>query len=287
MEKSREFAFSAADFDKVKNLIRQMAGISLSEAKTDMVYSRLARRVRECRLGSIGDYLKHVETSPDFHPERQKFLNALTTNLTSFFREKHHFEILCSQVSEQLSQGRRYTASQPFLVWSSACSTGEEAYSLCIALGSVLPVGSFKVFASDIDTDVLAKAKEGVYSMESAAGLDEGMLRKHFLRGSGSNEGLLKVGPDLAQSVDFFQCNLLKPIERPGLRGLDAIFCRNVMIYFDKPTQLKVLENLSRTMQPNGLLYAGHSESFVHASHLFTNLGKTVYKLSQAPTAGR
>jgi chemotaxis protein methyltransferase CheR len=270
----REFEFTDGDFERVRKLIYDHAGISLSPAKRDMVYSRLARRLRATGLDSFDAYLDHVEAGDA--AEWEAFTNALTTNLTSFFREPHHFPILAEHL-------RRAGASRPLLVWCSAASTGEEPYS--IAMTAVEAFGSFappvRILASDVDTNVLATAQNGVYSDERVEKLEPERLKRFFLRGSGSRAGQVRVREELRSLVTFRRVNLLEdgwPVRGP----LDAIFCRNVMIYFDKPTQLGILERFAPLIRADGLLFAGHSESFHHASHLFRLRGKTIYGLAGA-----
>jgi len=272
----REFAFTSADFELVRKLIYQHAGISLSVVKQDMVYSRLARRLRATGLNSFGDYLALLEKGEN--DEWEKFVNSLTTNLTSFFREPHHFPIL----AEHLKHLPQLQTRAPIKIWCSAASTGEEPYS--IAMTVVETLGSFNVpvtiMASDLDTNVLATAEKGVYPMERVEKLSPERLKRFFLKGSGTQQGYVCVRPELRKMISFQQLNLLEP--NWPLRGpLDVIFCRNVMIYFDKPTQYTILSRFAPLMHEHGLLFAGHSESFLHAADLFRSLGKTVYELAR------
>ena len=265
----REFQFTAADFERVRKLIYDRAGIALAPIKQDMVYSRLARRLRAHGYTSFAQYLAHLERGDE--QEWETFTNSLTTNLTSFFREAHHFEILAKQM--QASRER------PFRIWCSAASTGEEPYSLaitaCEAFKTLAPPVS--IIASDIDTNVLATAGKGVYAAERVEKLDRERLRQFFLKGSGAQEGYVRVRPELQKLVSFTRVNLLDarwPVQGP----FDALFCRNVMIYFDKPTQYDILKKFKPLLRENGLLYAGHSESFLHAVDIFRSLGRTVYE---------
>ena len=271
----REFAFTSADFERVRKLIYQHAGIALSVVKQDMVYSRLARRLRATGLSSFGEYLALLEKGDK--DEWEKFVNSLTTNLTSFFRESHHFPILAEHL-----KGR--TPRAPIKIWCSAASTGEEPYS--IAMTVVETLGSYNVpvsiMASDLDTNVLATAEKGVYPMERVEKLSPERLKKFFLKGSGAQEGYVCVRPELRQMINFQRLNLLEP-NWPVRGPLDVIFCRNVMIYFDKPTQHTILSRFAPLMHDHGLLFAGHSESFLHAADLFRSLGKTVYELARQP----
>ena len=271
----REFAFTTDDFDRVRKLIYGHAGISLSAAKQDMVYSRLARRLRETHQKSFSDYLALLEQGDK--SEWEKFVNSLTTNLTSFFREPHHFPILADHLKKL--QGR-----SPIKIWCSAASTGEEPYS--IAMTVVETFGSFNtqvsIVASDLDTNVLATAAKGVYPLDRIDKISAERLSRFFLKGAGAQEGAYVVKPELRRMISFQRLNLLEP--NWAVRGpLDALFCRNVMIYFDKPTQYKILSRFAPLLSDNGLLFAGHSESFLHAADVFRSLGKTVYEIMAKP----
>ncbi len=271
----REFAFTAADFERVRKLIYEHAGISLTITKQDMVYSRLARRLRETRLHSFGDYLALLERGDK--NEWEKFVNSLTTNLTSFFREPHHFPILAEHLKKL--QGR-----STIKIWCSAASTGEEPYSIAMTVAETFngfntPV---TIFASDLDTNVLATAAKGIYLLDRVDKISPERLNRFFIKGTGSELGSYTVRPELRRMVSFQRLNLLEPnwsVRAP----LDVLFCRNVMIYFDKPTQYKILSRFAPLMSDNGLLFAGHSESFMHAADLFRSQGKTVYELASKP----
>lgn len=278
MEKrSKEFPFSQADFERARAMIRRSAGIALAEGKQEMVYSRLARRLRATGVDSFTRYLDGLENDAS-SPEWEAFTNALTTNLTSFFREPHHFPVLAEHARKhpQLS------------VWCSAASTGEEPYSiamtLCDAYGTLEP--PVRIIATDIDTNVLATAALGVYPAERVASLPMAQLKRFFLKGRGSQAGLVRVRPELRKLIEFMPLNLLAP-RWPLTTPFDVIFCRNVMIYFDKPTQRQILERFVPLMKPDALLFAGHSENFLYASNALRLRGKTVYELASAPAAAR
>ncbi|MFA9440289.1 CheR family methyltransferase [Uliginosibacterium sp. sgz301328] len=269
---SREFEFTEADFERVRRLIYKRAGISLSPVKQDMVYSRLARRLRLGGHKRFVDYLDKLENSHDA-AEWEAFVNALTTNLTSFFREAHHFDIL----SEHL---RRVAEKRTLRIWCCASSTGEEAYSLAITAcemfaGMNPPV---EIVASDLDTNVLAHGQKGVYGADRLARMEEARINRFFVREA---SGDYRVRPELQRMINFRRINLLEsnwPLQGP----FDAIFCRNVMIYFDKPTQYRILERFVPLLRPDGLLFAGHSENFIHAANLFRSMGRTVYARTPA-----
>ncbi|MGX9720172.1 CheR family methyltransferase [Stenotrophomonas acidaminiphila] len=273
---SRDFEFNDRDFRRVCELIHKRAGIALAPAKRDMVYGRLSRRLRALGLQSFEDYLDRLERNGG--DEWQAFTNALTTNLTSFFREPHHFE----KLREEL-QARAHRA--PLQIWSCAASTGEEPYSLaitaCETFNSLTP--PVRILATDVDTQVLATGAQGVYPVERIAGLDASLKRRYFQRGTGPNEGKCRVLPALRRLIEFRQLNLLAP--RYDVGGpYDALFCRNVMIYFDKPTQRGILSRLVQHMGDDGLLYTGHSENYLHAADLIQPCGRTLYR--RAPGAG-
>jgi len=268
---TKEFEFTPRDFDRVRALIHQRAGIALAESKQEMVYSRLARRLRATGIRSFQAYLDSLESRHD-NAEWEAFTNALTTNLTSFFREAHHFPILADHV-----RGRK----EPVTIWCSASSTGEEPYSIAMTLCETLgPLASQShVIATDIDTNVLATGANGIYPIDRLERMPAERAKRFFLRGKGAQAGMVRVRPELRQMVTFKQLNLLSddwPISGP----FDAIFCRNVMIYFDKPTQSKILSRFAPLMKPDALLFAGHSENFLYVSNAFKLRGKTVYELN-------
>jgi len=271
---TREFNFSNADFERVRKLIYQHAGISLSPVKQDMVYSRLARRLRATGKSTFGEYLDMLERGGT--DEWERFVNSLTTNLTSFFREPHHFPIFADHLNKLGSK-------RPIRVWCSAASTGEEPYSIAMTVLETFGanVSHVSIFASDLDTNVLATAQKGVYPIDRVEKMSPERLKRFFLKGAGSQEGYVSVRPELKRLIEFQRVNLLEP-NWPVRGPLDVIFCRNVMIYFDKPTQHKILSRFAPLMQPDGLMFAGHSESFLHAADLFKSLGKTVYALAKA-----
>ncbi|SCY07296.1 MCP methyltransferase, CheR-type [Nitrosospira sp. Nl5] len=272
--KTREYDFTNEDFERVRKLIYEHAGISLSASKQDMVYSRLARRLREKGLTRFADYLRQLEAGDT--NEWQAFTNALTTNLTSFYREAHHFPILAEHLMR-----RRRAGGGPFTVWCCAASTGEEPYTIAMAAIEALNDSAppVRILATDVDTNVLAKADAGIYDIERIESLAPERARRFFLRGDGSRAGNVKVRPELRKLITFGRLNLLDtqwPVRGP----FDVIMCRNVMIYFDKDTQRRILEKFAPLLRSDGLLFAGHSESFLQSADLFKLRGKTVYGLA-------
>ena len=269
--RGNEFAFQSGDFERIRDLIYRKAGISLHAGKQAMVYSRLSRRLRELHVSSFAGYLDALEQASGVgaDQELQQFINCLTTNLTAFFREDHHFPVLAGEL--------RRRRNQPIRIWCNAASTGEEPYSIAMTVVETLgPSAPVQIFCSDIDTKVLDKARAGVYPAD-ARGLTPQLLRRHFFRGTGANAGLARVRPELARLVDFGVFNLMAARWSLG-DPFDIVFCRNVMIYFDAPTQRRVLEQMRLVMRPQGLLFAGHSENFASAQDLFRLRGKTVYE---------
>lgn len=263
-----EFTMSKADFERIRQLIYQRAGISLHAGKQAMVYSRLSRRLRETGHRSFADYLQALETGRS-EAEWQEFINCLTTNLTAFFREEHHFHALVDDL--------RARAPKPVRIWCNAASTGEEPYSLAMTVAETLGnAASAQILCSDIDTKVLATAERGVYAAD-ARGLSPERLRRHFLRGKGENAGFIRVKPELRRFVQFRTFNLMSESWSLG-EPFDIVFCRNVMIYFDAPTQRRVLQRMHAVMKPGGLLYVGHSENFTESRDLFRLRGKTIYE---------
>ncbi|MBT9487414.1 MAG: chemotaxis protein CheR [Rubrivivax sp.] len=267
-----EFSFSTADFERVRQLIYQRAGISLHAGKQAMVYSRLSRRLRETGHRGFADYLQWLEraTGAQADAEWQEFVNCLTTNLTAFFREEHHFHALV--------QDLRARNGKPLRIWCNAASTGEEPYSLAMTVVEALSANApVHILCSDIDTKVLETARRGVYPADSR-GLDPERLKRHFMRGTGANAGFIRARPELAKLLDFRPFNLMAPSWSALGEAFDFVFCRNVMIYFDNPTQRKVLERMHAAMKPGGLLYVGHSENFTDSRDLFRLRGKTIYE---------
>jgi len=269
-DSTKVFAFTPRDFARVRALIYRQAGISLAESKQEMVYSRLARRLRAKGLNSFEDYLDGLESGRD-SDEWEAFTNALTTNLTSFFRESHHFPILAEHALK---------SNKPLTIWCSASSTGEEPYSIamtmCEAFNTLSPPVS--IVATDIDTNVLDAGANGIYTADRLEKMSKDRVRRFFLKGTGSRAGMVRVRPELRQLITFKTLNLLAgswPVSGP----FDVIFCRNVMIYFDKPTQSKILSRFVPLLKPDGLLFAGHSENFMYVSDALKLRGKTVYEL--------
>jgi chemotaxis protein methyltransferase CheR len=277
-ESSKEFNFTTSDFERVRAMIYKKAGIALADSKQEMVYSRLARRLRATGIDSFARYLDDLE-SGRLGEEWESFTNALTTNLTSFFREAHHFPLLAEHVKK---------INGPVTIWCSAASTGEEPYSIamtmCEAYGTMTP--PVQIIATDIDTNVLATGERGVYSIDRLDKMDPARAKKFFLRGKGEQSGMVRVRQELNKLITFKQLNLLAD-QWPISGQFDVIFCRNVMIYFDKATQRKILARFVPLMKPDALLFAGHSENFLYVSESLRLRGKTVYELETRQKAAK
>jgi len=268
----REFNFTNEHFQKVKTVLYAHAGIVLAENKQDMAYNRLVRRIRELDLQSFDQYLVDIESDIN---EFGLFINAMTTNLTAFFRESHHFDFIGNTIIPQLA----LSGKKKLRIWSAGCSLGEEPYSLAMQLlSSNIDISSWdvRILATDIDSDVLDQARTGVYPQDRVGALPKGYLNKHFFKGSGRQSGSVQARPELREMITFKYLNLMEgwPLKGP----FDFIFCRNVMIYFDKKTQAKLLEKMAALLKTDGHLFIGHSEALArHDSH-FTLLGKTIYQ---------
>ncbi|WP_163559531.1 CheR family methyltransferase [Halomonas sp. NO4] len=268
----RDLILTDTDFTTIRQLIYERAGIVLAEHKREMVYSRLAKRLRHHGMTRFSDYLARLAQNPQAR-EWEAFTNALTTNLTAFFREAHHFPLLAEHVRER---------RDAVCVWSAAASTGEEPYSIAMTLMETLGAraADARVIATDIDTDALDRARAGIYPVEQVNKLDEERVKRFFQRGRGRHEGLARLRPEAANLVEFHALNLLAPQWPPVKGPFDAIFCRNIMIYFDKQTQARILERFAPLLKPDGLLFAGHSENFSYITEVFRLRGQTVYTLA-------
>ena len=269
-----EFRFSEHDFQYLRQLVSRETGIVITDAKRQMVYSRLTRRLRSLGLSDFRDYCRLLEQ--DAEGELNAFINAITTNLTSFFREPHHFAYLQNVVIPELL--RVNAASRRIRIWSAGCSTGEEPYSIAMAIAEVLPDDGWdcRILATDIDTDVLSKAERGIYPIERVASIQQLRLRKWFSRGTGANQGLTRVSPLLREMITFRQLNL---IEDWSVRGpVDVLFCRNVVIYFDKNTQRRIFDNFAERMANDACLFIGHSETLFKITDRYELIGQTIYR---------
>lgn len=272
----REFAYTTAHFNTARTTLYRFSGIKLADSKDAMVYSRLVRRIRTLKLSGFSAYFDYLLAQESEH---QEFINALTTNQTAFFREPHHFEIL-----------RKYLLEHPDTkrIWCAASSTGEEPYSIAMVVAEHF--GNFntpiEIIASDIDSGVLHKAEQGIYPLERIEAISEIRKKRFFHRGKGAQFGNARVVPELRQMLQFTRINLLDsfwPLKTP----IDVIFCRNVMIYFDKKTQEVILKHMMNSLSEDGLYIAGHSENFNMFPQIITAVGQTTYRAAKGSSSAK
>ncbi|HEY8537220.1 MAG TPA: protein-glutamate O-methyltransferase [Steroidobacteraceae bacterium] len=270
-----------AEFEFIRHVVAENAGIALGPNKRQLVQGRLGRRLRELNLPSFEAYCEHVRNSgPE---ELVALINAITTNVTSFFRENHHFEALASYMLPEAFERNR--VSRRVRLWSAGCSSGEEAYCIAMVARELLPRGQswdLKILATDIDSDMIETARRGIYPLDRLVGVSEQRLRRHFQRGVREQEGSAKVRPEVAELVTFRTLNLMDawPMRGP----FDVIFCRNVMIYFDQGTRERLLNRFADILIPGGYLCLGHSESIHGSASPFRLVGKTIYRRIGVPT---
>jgi chemotaxis protein methyltransferase CheR len=273
---SREYEFSDADFQRVRRMVHQQMGIALSDAKRQLVYGRLSRRLRALHLREFDTYLELVEGGDA--EELQHFRNAITTNLTSFFRENHHFKFLAEQLLPQLEIQNR--ASRRIRIWSAGCSTGEEPYSIAMVLleraSHLLRDWDVRILATDIDTNVLEHARRGVYSADKLEKMDSNRVLRWFEPGPEPEH--YSVCEPVKQAVTFNELNLISdwPMKGP----FDVILCRNVVIYFDRATQRQIIGRMEALQRPGDYLVLGHSESLLDVSTRYSLVGNTIHRRS-------
>ncbi len=274
MSSQQEFSFTESDFNRVRTVVHAHAGIHLADSKQNLVYNRLSRRLRLLGFEDFQSYLSYVEGEGK-EDEFTHLINAITTNLTFFFRENHHFEFLTQELFPALM--KKNADTRKIRIWSAGCSTGEEPYSLSIVAKEFFPAGwDVRIDASDLDTNVINTGKEGVYSIEALKDVAQERVKRWFLRGSGDNSGMVKVKSELKEVIRFQQVNLMN--DWPWNESFDVIFCRNVVIYFDKPTQQRLFARYHHALKSDGHLFIGHSESLYKVSEQFKFLGKTIYQ---------
>ena len=268
------FEFTDRDFDRLRELVYQHTGIRMADNRRDLIYGRLSRRLRALGLHSFGAYCRLIEDGQG--DELEAFTNAVTTNLTAFFREAHHFDYLGKDLLPELLKKNR--ESRRIKIWSAGCSTGEEAYTVAMVLLENIPDihnWDLRILATDLDSDVLAKASAGIYEQKNIRQVLGKRLQKWFQKGVGINEGKARVQPQVRELVTFRKLNLMHtwPMKGP----FDLIFCRNVLIYFDKPTQKKLFERFAGILVNQGHLFIGHSESPMDLTDRFSLIGQSIY----------
>lgn len=272
----REFIITDKDFQVLRQLVNYYTGINLSESKRELVYSRLAGRLRKNNLRKFSDYCRLLQEDSEGE-EVTFFRNAITTNLTSFFREQHHFDYLNKTILPSYKSGS--SPVKRFRVWSAGCSTGEEPYSIAMVLKESrhLPADcDMKILATDIDSSVLGTAIDGAYASERVQQIPSHRLKKWFLSKRARRDGKLQISGELKKHIAFRELNLMR--EWPMKGPFDIIFCRNVLIYFSKPTQRILIERFANLLSENGYLFIGHSESLFRISDRFKLVGQTIYQ---------
>lgn len=271
-DKTREFEYTWDDFNFLRRISNQHSGILVPDDKFDMFYSRLSKRVRLLGFTRFKQYCDYLQNHSE---EFTEFINAVTTNLTSFFRENHHFEFVAKTLLPELLRTNK--TQRQIKVWSAGCSTGEEPYSLAMTLLENVPDGwDIKILATDLDTNVLATAAEGVYAADRVSSISEERLKRWFQKGNGAHVNKVRAKPQLRQIIHFRQLNLMQDWPMKG--SFDFIFCRNVLIYFDRETKARLARRYGESLKDGGHLFIGHSESLHQLDTPFKLVGNTIYK---------
>jgi len=275
-QQAREFAFTQRDFDYLRKVSYERTGIVVGDDKYNMFYSRLSRRLRKLGLRDFNEYCQLIKNEKTDN-EVLELVNSITTNLTAFFRENHHFEYLSNNILPEMMA--RNSGNKELHIWSAGCSTGEEPYSLAITLleASIQQRGwRANILATDIDSNVLNKAASAIYPIERINGIDRSRLKRWFLKGRGKYEGMVRLKPQVRRMIAFKQLNLIENWVHED--AMDVIFCRNVIIYFDKQTKTRLVDRYADALRPGGYLFIGHSESLFKLSSRFELVGNTIYR---------
>lgn len=275
----KEFRLSDSEFEEIRTVIKDMTGISMSAAKRQLIYRRLQTRLKATGISSFKTYLELLKKGDP--GEQEAFTNAVTTNLTSFFREKHHFDFLATTIIPEIV-AKKGNSSRRIRIWSAGCSTGEEPYSIAITLKESLKSidrWDAKLLCTDLDSDVLNTGKTGIYPQDRVEKIPVKQLRRWFRKNGARDDERVKVSEDLQNIITFKQLNLMD--DWPMRGRFDVIFCRNVVIYFDKPTQRVLMDRYAEILEDDGYLILGHSESLFNVSDRFTLLGNTIYRKSR------
>jgi len=274
VRQDREFLFTEKDFNYLRKVANDYSGITVSDDKYDMYYARIAKRVRTLGLNNFSEYCSYLKNN--HAKEFTNFINSITTNLTSFFRENYHFEYLESHIIPEFK--KNHATKKSFRIWCAAASTGEEPYSLAITLAENFNLSTWdiKFLATDIDSDVLSKGRAGVYEAQRISNLSGSRKNRWFRKGTGENQGVVRVDDELRNLVSFKRLNLIQ--EWPIKKKFDVIFCRNVFIYFDGPTKEMILERFYDLLNDDGYLILGHSESIHSMNTDYKAVGHTIYR---------
>ena len=274
MIKPHEIPYTQANFNELQQLANEHIGLALTDHKYSMVYNRLVKRVRdELGLASFAEYIHLLKTKPE--QEMAAFINSITTNVTFFFRENHHFIFLKQVELPRILRDK--SGKNKIRIWSAGCSTGEEPYSIAIAAQEVLTENStLEIIATDIDSQVLSLANKAIYPKAQVEKIDIKRLKFAFLQGTGKNADLVKVKPFIKKHVRFMRHNLLESRNHP--EKVEIIFCRNVLIYFDQEKKRAIVENFADSLTSDGILILGHSESLYGVNDRFKHIDTTIYR---------
>jgi chemotaxis protein methyltransferase CheR len=270
---SKEIVLKEREFRQISELAHQRFGLELKPGKEALVASRLSKRLRQRGFKTFDDYYQHV-LSDRTGEALIELIDSLTTNHTSFLRERAHFEFLSRAVVEEFPRGE-------LNIWSAACSSGEEPYSIAMCVSDAWSRAdtrnrTLRILATDISTRVLGVAQRGVYPADRFRELPEGWKRAYLLKGVGESQGHYKVKPEIARSIHFERINLIEPFQQGHL--FQVIFCRNVMMYFDKATQQDIVQRLGASLEPGGYLLVGHSESLTGVKHGLRYISPAIYR---------
>ncbi len=275
---SREFKLRQSEFHALRDIVYDRTGIHLKETKYEMVYSRLARRIRALEMNTFAEYLAYIK-SPDGDEEAVDFVNAMTTNLTRFFREEHHFQYLRNDLLKAKIQGaRRGLFDRKLRIWSAGCSSGMEPYSIAMTVKATLPAHEnwdVKILATDIDTNMLNHGKAGLYKERDCESIPKSLARKYVTMKDGQGQ----MADELRELISFKYLNLMEK-KWPMSGPFDVIFCRNVMIYFDVPTQQTLIQRYMDLIGPEGVIYVGHAEALVANHKDLVSVGRSSFRVS-------
>jgi len=269
------YEFTDKDFERLRELVYRHTGIRMADNRRDLIYGRLSKRLRILGITRFSDYCRLIEDG--YEEELESFRNAVTTNLTAFFREAHHFDYLAQTLLPELLA--RKNTERKLRIWSAGCSSGEEPYTLAMVLRETIPDPhnwDIRILATDLDSNVLKRAEAGVYELQNVQRVLGTRLKRWCLRGKGALEGKVKIKPVLREMIRFRKLNLMEAWPIKG--RMDFIFCRNVLIYFDKPTQKKLFERFAGVLEDDGHLFIGHSESPLDLTDRFELIGKSIYR---------
>jgi len=272
---AQTFSITEREFQLFRDIIYRQTGIQMTEKKRNLVVARLSKRLRALNLQTFSEYYEYLNTSSDSSDELNNLINRITTNKTDFFREKHHFDLLVNEILPSYMDASRNGGERRLRIWSAGCSSGEEPYSLAMTAADFFKDErgwDLKILATDLDTDILMMAANGVYSSQQITPVPIGYLSKYFVRSSKGYE----VSPQIKAMVVFRKLNLMDPTF-PMKKPFDIIFCRNVMIYFDDETKKDLIKKYHSHLRDNGYMFIGHSESLMNMKHLFKFLKHTVY----------